>query len=72
MAQQMQKMSREARNSYRKANNIRRRNERRKQAEDRQAERNKRSIEEQMILLCSRPGNAMKERSRLLKKLIEK
>jgi len=41
------------------------RRELREQAEARQAKREKRSIEEQLMILDTRPGNSTKERKRL-------
>jgi hypothetical protein len=64
MAQQ--KMSREARNQYRKANTLRKKEQARKEAEERNAARAKRSKEEQLALLDSRPGNSKKEREKLM------
>lgn len=64
-----QKMSREARNSMRKANNARIKAKKRMAAEARQNERNSISAEEQIARLRNRPGNAEKEISRLLKLL---
>lgn len=42
-----------------------RREQRQREAADRQAERDKRSIEEQIELLETRPGAALKERAKL-------
>ena len=44
----------------------RRRAKLREEAEARQAKRDKRSVEEQLMIIETRPGNSTKERKRLL------
>lgn len=61
----IQKMSREARNSYRKANNIRRNAERREAAEKRNADWAALPDSEKIKALLSRPGYSEKQLRRL-------
>lgn len=60
-----QKMSREARNSFRKANNIRRKAERRIEAEKRNQEWSQKSKDDQIRALLARPGHAERQLRKL-------
>jgi hypothetical protein len=63
------KMSREARNQYRRANTLRRKAEAQATAKERTAKRATRGPVEQMAILATRPGESKRERARLARML---